>query len=193
MLLWTTFNPKLRIRVKAGGPSPRRSTRTFQPPSLRFPCLNDCAPGTGIPSRTNCSPSCEINLVVTKSSGNEPAVEPSDIVLSGNGFLHPLAAPILAAIVDADVWISRQPGVASLRGSGICALTKDKLSFRQRGFKDSRSLPEIQDTSCYISNRQFSEESYARYCTAHPDFHSRLAGFWSERCEDSPVGSDSRH
>ena len=53
---------------------------------------------------------------------NTSGIKPSDIVLSGNGFLHPLAAPILAAVVDAAVWMPGQPGLASLRGSGICAL-----------------------------------------------------------------------
>ena len=53
---------------------------------------------------------------------NTSGIKPSDIVLSGNGFLHPLAAPILAAVVDAAVWMPGQPGLASLRGAGICAL-----------------------------------------------------------------------
>jgi gluconokinase len=56
--------------------------------------------------------------IVQNSSG----IKPSDIVLSGNGFLHPLAAPLLAAVVDAAVWLPAQPGLASLRGSGVCAL-----------------------------------------------------------------------
>ena len=56
--------------------------------------------------------------IVQRTSGKPAA----DIVLSGNGFLHPLAAPILAAIVDAAVWIPSEPGFASLRGAGICAL-----------------------------------------------------------------------
>jgi len=53
---------------------------------------------------------------------NTSGIKPSDIVLSGNGFLHPLAAPILAAVVDAAVWMPAQPGLASLRGAGVCAL-----------------------------------------------------------------------
>ena len=39
-----------------------------------------------------------------------------------NGFLHPLAAPILASVVDAAVRMPPQPGLASLRGAGVCAL-----------------------------------------------------------------------
>jgi hypothetical protein len=46
----------------------------------------------------------------------------SEVVLSGNGFLDPVAAPILAAIVGAKVWMPPQPGLASLRGSGVCGL-----------------------------------------------------------------------
>ena len=45
-----------------------------------------------------------------------------EVVLSGNGFLDPLSAPLLAAIVDSNVALPDQPGMASLRGSGVCAL-----------------------------------------------------------------------
>jgi gluconokinase len=53
---------------------------------------------------------------------NTSAMKASDVVLSGNGFLDPHAAPILATIVDAAIWLPSQPGLASLRGSSICAL-----------------------------------------------------------------------
>jgi gluconokinase len=56
--------------------------------------------------------------IVRSTSG----IKPSDIVLSGNGFLHPLAAPVLAAVVNATVWMPAQPGLASLRGSGVCVV-----------------------------------------------------------------------
>ena len=56
--------------------------------------------------------------IVQSTSG----MKASDVILSGNGFLEPLAAPILATIVDASVWMPLNPGLASLRGSGICAL-----------------------------------------------------------------------
>ena len=62
--------------------------------------------------------------IVQSTSGEKP----SDIVLSGNGFLHPLGAPTLAAVVDAAVWMPSQPGLASLRGAGICALRALKMS-----------------------------------------------------------------
>jgi gluconokinase len=56
--------------------------------------------------------------IVQTTSGRKA----SDIVLSGNGFRDPLAAPLLASVVNATVWAPSQPGLASLRGSAICAL-----------------------------------------------------------------------
>src|SRR5207244_6661033 len=53
---------------------------------------------------------------------NTSGMKASGVVLSGNGFLDPFAAPILATIVDTAVWMPLRPGLASLRGSGICAL-----------------------------------------------------------------------
>ncbi|PYS40456.1 MAG: hypothetical protein DMG14_10520 [Acidobacteria bacterium] len=46
----------------------------------------------------------------------------TDLVLSGNGFLHPMAAPMLAAVTGISTWMPTTPGLASLRGAGICAL-----------------------------------------------------------------------
>src|SRR6266566_4268672 len=45
-----------------------------------------------------------------------------EIVLSGNGFLHSLAAPLLATVVDPTVRMPSQPGLTSLRGAGVSAL-----------------------------------------------------------------------
>jgi gluconokinase len=56
--------------------------------------------------------------IVQRTSG-ETATE---LVLSGNGFLHPSAAPILAAVTAISTWIPNQAGLASLRGAGICGL-----------------------------------------------------------------------
>jgi gluconokinase len=56
--------------------------------------------------------------IVQNTSGEKP----SDIVLSGNGFLHPLAPSTLAAVADATAWMPSQPGLATLRGAGVCAL-----------------------------------------------------------------------
>ena len=46
----------------------------------------------------------------------------TDLVLSGNGFLDQKAAPILANVVRLATWTPTTPGLASLRGAGICAL-----------------------------------------------------------------------
>ncbi|HYR89262.1 MAG TPA: FGGY family carbohydrate kinase [Terriglobia bacterium] len=46
----------------------------------------------------------------------------SEIVLSGNGFLDRLAAPILAAVAGVPVSMPSRPGAASLRGAAACAL-----------------------------------------------------------------------
>lgn len=46
----------------------------------------------------------------------------SEIVLSGNGFLHPLAPGILASIVGVPVRMPAEPGLATIRGAAVCAL-----------------------------------------------------------------------
>jgi sugar (pentulose or hexulose) kinase len=56
--------------------------------------------------------------IVQRTSGK--AV--TDLVLSGNGFLDPKAAPILTNVVRLSTWMSTTPGLTSLRGAGICAL-----------------------------------------------------------------------
>src|SRR5215510_9920749 len=56
--------------------------------------------------------------IVQRTSG-KPA---TDLVLSGNGFLDQKAAPILANVVRLATWAPTTPGLASLRGAGICAL-----------------------------------------------------------------------
>ena len=56
--------------------------------------------------------------IVTMTSGEAAA----RIVLSGNGFLNPLAAPMLAAVAEIPTDLPRAPGLMSLRGAAICAL-----------------------------------------------------------------------
>jgi gluconokinase len=53
---------------------------------------------------------------------NTSGLRAAQVVLSGNGFLNPRAAPILAAAVDNSVLLPEHPGLASLRGSAVCAL-----------------------------------------------------------------------
>jgi gluconokinase len=56
--------------------------------------------------------------IVQQASGEKA----TDLVLSGNGFLDPAASPTLAAIAGVATWMLRTPGLASLRGAGVCAL-----------------------------------------------------------------------
>jgi len=56
--------------------------------------------------------------IVQRTSGKTA----TDLVLSGNGFLDQKAAPILANVVRLATWTPTTPGLASLRGAGICAL-----------------------------------------------------------------------
>jgi sugar (pentulose or hexulose) kinase len=56
--------------------------------------------------------------IVQRTSGELP----SEIILSGNGFLHPAAPGIFAAVAGVPVWIPPRPGLASLRGAAIIAL-----------------------------------------------------------------------
>jgi gluconokinase len=86
--------------------------------------------------------------IVQNTSGQKA----SDIVLSGNGFRDPLAAPILAATVDAAVWMPSHAGFASLRGSGICALRAFGLP-----------VPELQATLVTPLEDPRIRERYGRY------------------------------
>jgi gluconokinase len=56
--------------------------------------------------------------IVQQASG----VRATRLVLSGNGFLDPLAAPILAAITDTSVQTTDRPGLMTLRGNAVCGL-----------------------------------------------------------------------
>jgi len=56
---------------------------------------------------------------IVQSTSGEKA---TDLILSGNGFLTPMTAPILAGVAGMSTWMPREPGLASLRGAGICAL-----------------------------------------------------------------------
>lgn len=55
--------------------------------------------------------------VIEKSSG----IRASEIVLSGNGFLDPAVAPVLAALVSRPVLQPESSGLGTLRGTAVCA------------------------------------------------------------------------
>jgi sugar (pentulose or hexulose) kinase len=83
-------------------------------------------------------------------------LSPSEIVLSGNGFLNNPASQILASVAGMPVSIPADPGVASLRGSAVCALhalglnvpslrtksvsplTDDRITARYKQYKELR-------------------------------------------------------
>lgn len=56
---------------------------------------------------------------ILQSTSGEKA---SGVVLSGNGFLQRFAPSTLAAVAGIPVWRPSDPGLASLRGAGVCAL-----------------------------------------------------------------------
>jgi len=80
--------------------------------------------------------------ILQRTSGDKA----TDLVLSGNGFLAPLAAPLLAGIAGISTWTPRAPGLASLRGAGVCALralrqaTPSLALDRVRPLEDDRVL-----------------------------------------------------
>jgi gluconokinase len=55
--------------------------------------------------------------VIEKSSG----VRANQIVLSGNGFLDPAAAPVLTTLVSRDTLQPASSGLGTLRGAAVCA------------------------------------------------------------------------
>jgi gluconokinase len=70
-------------------------------------------------------------------------VRASEVVLSGNGFLNPLAAETLASVLDARVLQPRAQGLASLRGAAVCglqALGVDPLAALERLLSDSDTV-----------------------------------------------------
>jgi len=55
--------------------------------------------------------------IIESTSGTAASV----VVLSGNGFLSPLAGPSLAAVLGIPVFMPEEPGLMSLRGTALCA------------------------------------------------------------------------
>jgi gluconokinase len=66
----------------------------------------------------------------------------TDLVLSGNGFLEPMTASTLAALVTAQTWIPREPGLASLRGAGICIFRALGLPVPALGLQLVKPIPD---------------------------------------------------
>jgi sugar (pentulose or hexulose) kinase len=53
---------------------------------------------------------------------NTSGMAASSLILSGNGFLLPIAAPLLTAVAGIPVLLPQEPGLMSLRGAAVCAL-----------------------------------------------------------------------
>jgi gluconokinase len=88
--------------------------------------------------------------IVQSASGEKP----SGVVLSGNGFLHPLAAPTLATVVDATIWMPVQPGLATLRGAGICALRALEIPIPPL---ETETVPSLKDSKVHDRYRRYRQ------------------------------------
>jgi gluconokinase len=86
--------------------------------------------------------------IVQRTSG----VNATALVLSGNGFLHPDAGPILAGTTGVPTWTPQPPGLASLRGAGISAL---------RAF--DQPVPELRSERVFPLHDPKIERRYAHY------------------------------
>jgi len=92
--------------------------------------------------------------ILTRASG----AKPSEVILSGNGFMNPLAAETLAAVMDTRVLKPRTQGVASLRGAAVCG-------FQALGVDTSRAMEKLIADSEIIQPRNVPEtrQRYKRY------------------------------
>src|SRR5262249_12803532 len=82
--------------------------------------------------------------ILQRASGQQAA----QLILSGNGFLNPLAAETLAAVVDAEVRLPEKQGLASLRGAAICAfhaLGIDASAAMEQLVADARTISKKAD------------------------------------------------
>jgi len=92
--------------------------------------------------------------VIEKSSG----VRASEIVLSGNGFLYPGAAPVLSALVSRDTLQPESSGLGTLRGTAVCAwraLGYDATPAIERLLRDAVCVAPVRDPGL--------EERFARF------------------------------
>jgi gluconokinase len=77
--------------------------------------------------------------VIEKVSG----VRAREIVLSGNGFLDPAIAPILAALVGRPTLLPESSGLGTLRGTAVCA-------WRALGHDASPSIDRLLDRASHV-------------------------------------------
>ena len=83
---------------------------------------------------------------------------PQQVILSGNGFLEPAGAPLLASLLQADVLMPASPGLATLRGVAMCA-------WRAVGHDPEPAMRRILDEASRVapSKPKGEVERFARY------------------------------
>lgn len=79
-------------------------------------------------------------------------------ILSGNGFLNPATVQILAALLDAEVRLPSNQGMATLRGAALCG-------FRGLGVDASAAVEELVSNSPIIPRENVDDirKRFARY------------------------------
>ena len=83
-----------------------------------------------------------------------------DIVLSGNGFHEPLAAPLLASAVGRELLRPEEPGLASLRGAAVCAwrgLGHDAMPALEERLARAERVKPVRDSGIIERFAQFKE------------------------------------
>ena len=83
--------------------------------------------------------------VIEKQSG----VRANQIVLSGNGFLDPSIAPVLAALVSRPTLQPESSGLGTLRGAAVCAwraLGYDPAPAVERLIRESHDIAPVRDS-----------------------------------------------
>jgi xylulokinase len=92
--------------------------------------------------------------VIENSSG----VRADQIVLSGNGFLDPAAAPVLAALVSRETLQPESSGLGTLRGSAVCA-------WRALGYDATAELERLLKTAAHVAPVRIPglDERFARF------------------------------
>ena len=78
----------------------------------------------------------------------------ANLILSGNGFLDPLAAPLFATIA-APVWMPEQPGLLTIRGAAICALRASGEAVPELGLRQILPLDDAKILRRYAEYRRF--------------------------------------
>src|SRR5881628_3933482 len=87
-------------------------------------------------------------LKTTEVIQNLSGVAAREIVLSGNGFLEPVTAPLIAALVPVETLQPASPGLASLRGAAIYAwraIGRDATRAVERLLDDAIRVPPLHD------------------------------------------------